>query len=64
MINFSEINNNNQRKALEFSVKRTGLGTLSKFVNFAIVESNGGWTEIGAIPLDQTAVSKFAQIGL
>ena len=64
MIKFSEIKNNNGRKAIEFSVKRTGLGTLSKFVNFAIVESNGGWTEIGAVPLDQTDDSKFAQIAL
>lgn len=64
MIKFSEIKNNNGRKAIEFSIKRTGLGTLSKFVNFAIVESDGGWSEIGAIPLDQTDTSKFAQIGL
>jgi hypothetical protein len=64
MIKFSEIKNNNERKAIEFSIKRTGLGTLNKFVNFAIVESDGGWTEIGAIPIDQTDSSKFAQIAL
>ncbi|MCX6225202.1 MAG: PKD domain-containing protein [Bacteroidia bacterium] len=64
MIKFSEIKTNHGRKAIEFSILRTGLGTLSKFVNFAIVESDGGWTEIGAIPLDQTPESKFAQIGL
>jgi len=64
MINFSEMKNNNGRKAIEFSINRTGLGTLNNFVNFAIVESDGGWTEIGAIPLDQTPDSKFAQIAL
>jgi hypothetical protein len=64
MLNFSAMKANNGRKAIEFSVKRTGLGTLSKFVNFAIVESNEGWTEIGAIPLDQTPESKFAKIEL
>ncbi|HEX7411320.1 MAG TPA: hypothetical protein VF298_04185, partial [Bacteroidales bacterium] len=61
---FSKMSNNNGRKAIEFSIKRTGLGTLNNFVNFAIVESDGGWTEIGAIPLDQTPDSKFAQIAL
>lgn len=64
MIKFSKMSNSNGRKAVEFSIKRDGLGTLKKFVNFAIVESDGGWTEIGAIPADQTETSKFAQIGL
>ena len=64
MISFSEMKNNEGRKAIEFSIKREGLGTLKKFVNFAIVESDEGWTEIGAIPHDQADDSKFAQIGL
>jgi len=64
MIKFSEFKNNNGRKAIEFSISRANLGTLTKFVNFAIVESNSGWSEIGAIPLDQTDNSKFARIAL
>lgn len=64
MIKFSKISENNGRKAIEFSIKRQGLGTLKKYVNFAIIESNSGWTEIGAIPFDQTPESKFAQITL
>lgn len=64
MMKFSKMSVNNERKAIEFSIKKEALGTLSKFVNFAMVESDGGWTEIGAIPLDQTETSKFAQIGL
>lgn len=64
MIKFSRMSTNNGRNAIEFSIKKEALGTLSKFVNFAIVESDGGWNEIGAIPLDQTETSKFAQIGL
>jgi len=64
MIKFSEMSNNEGRKAIEFSIKRDGLGTLSNFVNFAIVESDEGWNEIGAIPFDQTDDSKFALIAL
>jgi PKD repeat protein len=64
VILFSEMKDNDGKKAIEFSIKRSALGTLKKFVNFAIVESNEGWTEIGAIPLDQTPDSKFAQIAL
>ena len=64
VILFSEMKDNDGKKAIEFSIKRSSLGTLKKFVNFAIVESNEGWTEIGAIPLDQTPDSKFAQIAL
>lgn len=64
VIQFSKIGVNNGRRAIEFSIKKGALGTLRKFVNFAIIESDGGWTEIGAIPFDQTPDSKFAQIGL
>jgi hypothetical protein len=64
MMKFSKMSDNNGRKAVEFSIKREALGTLSKFVHFAIVESDIGFTEIGAIPLDQTPDSKFAQIAL
>lgn len=64
MMVFSAMKNNNGRKAIEFSIKRDGLGTLSKFVNFGILENDEGWSQIGAIPLDQTDESKFAQIVL
>ena len=64
MIQFSKILNNNGKRAIEFSIKREGLGTMKKNVNFAIVESNSGWTEVGAIPADQTPESKFGTIAL
>ncbi len=64
MIKFSKIANNNGKRAIEFSIKREGLGTMKKKVNFAIIESNSGWTEVGAIPEDQTPASKFGSIDL
>lgn len=51
-------------KAIEFSIKRSALGSMSKFVNFGIVESNAGWTEIGHIPTTQEPGSKFTPIPL
>jgi hypothetical protein len=52
------------RNVIEFAIKRSILGTMSKAVNFAIVESDAGWSEIGSIPADQTDLSKFAKIDL
>ncbi len=64
VINFSEFNNNDGNKAIEFAIKRDGLGTLNKLVNFAIVESDGGWSQIGSIPVNQAGDSQFIQFPL
>ncbi len=61
---FSDIKSVDANKAIEFSIKRSALGTMSNFVNFAIIESNEGWTEIGTLPVSQTPESKFTQIEL
>jgi len=63
-IQFSAFKNVNGKQIIEFAVKRSVLGTMSGSVNFAIVESDSGWTEIGAIPADQTPESAFAKIDL
>lgn len=63
-VKFSSFKTVDGKNIVEFSISRSGLGTLSGSVNFAIVESTEGWTEIGAIPLDQTPESKFAKIQL
>jgi hypothetical protein len=52
------------KQVIEFSVKRSYLGTMSKFVHFAIVESNEGWSEVGTLPVSQTPESEFATIDL
>jgi len=61
---FSSFKNVDGKQAIEFSIKRSALGTMSKKVNFGIVESNAGWTEVGWMPLTQTPESKFLTIDL
>ncbi|MFA5971416.1 MAG: PKD domain-containing protein [Lentimicrobiaceae bacterium] len=61
---FSAFKNVDGRKAIEFSVKRSALGTMSKKVNFGLVESNEGWTEVGWMPVTQAPESKFLTIDL
>ncbi len=61
---FSAFKTVDGKHAIEFSIKRSVLGSMSKFVNFAIVESNEGWSEVGTLPVSQTPESKFAKIAL
>lgn len=61
---FSAFKNVDGKNVIEFAVNRSILGPMSKAVTFALVESDAGWSEIGAIPADQTDESKFAKIDL
>ena len=64
MVKFSEIKEEDGKKVVEFSIKRDGLGVLKNYVNFAIQESDEGWSMIGSIPVPELPTSKFAQIKL
>jgi hypothetical protein len=64
MIKFSEVKTVDGKKAIEFSIKREGLGVLKNYVNFAIQESDEGWSMIGALPVPDLPTSKFAAIKL
>lgn len=64
MMKFSEISDYNERKVMEFSIERELLGDMNEVVNFAILDLNSGYTELGSIPLDKSPDSKFAQISL
>ena len=64
MVKFSEIKEEDGKKVVEFSIKRDGLGVLKNYVNFAIQESDEGWSMIGSIPVPELSTSKFAQIKL
>jgi PKD repeat protein len=64
IMQFSAFKNVDGKQAIEFSIQRSALGTMSKKVNFGLVESNEGWTEIGWMPLTQTPESKFLTIDL
>jgi hypothetical protein len=59
VMQFSDFKTVDGKKAIEFSIKRSALSTMSKKVNFGIVESNEGWSEIGWMPVTQTSASKF-----
>ena len=56
---FSAFKTVDGNKVIEFAIKRSALGAQSGFVNFAIVESNAGWAEVGHLPVTQEETSKF-----
>jgi PKD domain len=61
---FSALSTANGKNSIEFSVKKSVLGTIKNFVNFGLVESTSGWAEVGQIPEAKTATSKFTAIPL
>ncbi len=52
------------KKTIEFSIKKSTLGTIKNFINLALIESTSGYAEVGKIPEAPTATSKFLQIPL
>lgn len=63
-MNFSSIMTVSGKKAIEFSIKKSALGTIKNFVNFCFVELTSGYADVGKIPEAQTPTSKFIAIGL
>jgi len=63
-IKFSKMVTAGGKKAIEFSIKRDLLGTMKNQVNFAILEMNSGWTEVGRLPISQKPESKFLPLKL
>lgn len=63
-MNFSAISTANGKKIIEFSIKKSALGTMKNFINFCIIESTSGWAEAGKIPEAANADSKFLAIPL
>jgi PKD repeat protein len=61
---FSTVSTADGKNIIEFSVKKSVLGTIRNAVNFGLVESTSGWAEIGQIPEAKTATSKFSSIPL
>jgi len=60
----SSVSTSGSKKRIEFSIKKSTLGTISGFINFAIIESSSGWAELGKIPEGPTPTSKFIQVPL
>ena len=63
-ISFSELKTVSGKKAVEFSIKKSALGTISQFVNIGIIENNSSWTPVGIIPEPLLADSKYLAIPL
>ena len=64
VMHFSTLSTANGKKIIEFSIKKSALGTIRNFINFCIVESTSGYAEVGKIPEAQTPASKFIAIPL
>jgi hypothetical protein len=64
VMHFSTISTSGSKKILEFSIKKSALGTIRNYINFAIVESDAGYSPIGNMPESQTPGSKFLSIQL
>jgi PKD repeat protein len=63
-LNFSKVKPANGKNVVEFSIKKSALGSLGKAINFAFVELNTGWSPIGRTPEHKTSTSKFINIEL
>ncbi|MDT0678563.1 PKD domain-containing protein [Autumnicola musiva] len=64
-VNFSEFDTNDGNKVIEFSISRDILGEdVGDVVNFALTESDSGYTQIGAVPAFSTPESAFIPIEL
>lgn len=64
VMNFSSVKTVSGKNIIEFSIKKSVLGSVSGAVNVGLVESTSGWAEIGQIPAAKQPTSKFLQIQL
>ena len=63
-MNFSSISTVNGKKVIEFSIKKTALGTIRNFVNFCFIDLSPAYAALGKIPEAETPASKFIAIPL
>lgn len=61
---FSSLSTKGGKKVIEFSIKRSVLGTTRNFIHFGLVELTSGWSEVGQISEAKTATSKFIEVPL
>jgi PKD repeat protein len=63
-VQFSAMKTESGKNYIEFSVRRSELGSPSGSINFAFVEMNEGWAEIGRIPKANDPDSRFLELKL
>lgn len=61
---FSEIKSLTEGKAIEFSVDKSQLGSISGYFRFSISELNASWVAVGSLPAKEEPTSAFLKIKL
>lgn len=62
VMEFAEFDKNNGNKAMEFAIKKDVLGELGEVINFGLIESDQGYTQIGSIPKNIVTDSELVPI--
>jgi PKD repeat protein len=62
--NFSDIKSLSDGKAIEFSIDKTQLGSVSGYITFSISELDESWSAVGSLPASEESTSGFLSIKL
>jgi PKD repeat protein len=63
-MHFSAVKTVSGKNIIEFSIKKSALGSIKGAVNFALVELDAGWSPIGRIPENGNPEAKFIPLQL
>lgn len=61
---FSPVKTVAGKNYIEFSVKKTAIGSPTGFINFGMIELDGSWNALGKFPESETPTSKFVRVPL
>ncbi len=64
VMRISALKTSGSKNIIEFSIQKSALGSISGFINFAIIESTSGWAEVGKIPESGLPTSTFIAVQL
>jgi PKD repeat protein len=64
VVNFSSIKTNSNGNAIEFSIDKTKLGSISGYITFSITELDATWSAVGSLPAYEESTSGFLSIKL
>ncbi|OJY83611.1 MAG: hypothetical protein BGP13_13530 [Sphingobacteriales bacterium 40-81] len=63
-MHFSAVKPVSGKNIIEFSIKKSALGSVKGAINFALVELDAGWSAIGRVPENEQPESKFISLQL
>lgn len=61
---FSAVKTVSGKNVIEFSIKKSALGSIKGAINFALIELDAGWSPIGRIPENANPEAKFIPLQL